>query len=98
MWKVSFKDPSSKKIKRFNNRATVVTLKGDMQIPMFQRSNCPFLLDSSNIKLIIGKYGSTRPDYNQKDTLHSIHGKYSALWGKELKHLEELFDLVKSNG
>lgn len=50
------------------------------------------------IKLIIGKYGTTRPDYNQKDTLHSIHDKYSTLWGKELKHLEELFNLVKSNG
>lgn len=28
MWKVSFKDPSSKKVKRFNDRVTVVTLNG----------------------------------------------------------------------
>lgn len=163
MWKVSFKDPSSKKVKRFNNRATVVTLKGDMKIPLevmtsMPKEVCDWIVKKSNpkvkvyhwqgiinvtatgkavrskdgkddlvlaeriaecrakiaiykfvthliekynkyyIKLIIGKYGTTRPDYNQKETLHSIHGKYSALWGKELKHLEELFNLVKNNG
>lgn len=34
MWKVSFKDPMYKKVQKFNNRATVVTLKGDLKIPM----------------------------------------------------------------
>lgn len=33
MWKVSFKDPSSKKVKRFNDRVTVVTLNGFMRVP-----------------------------------------------------------------
>ena len=163
MWKVSFKDPKYKKVQKFNDRVTVVTLKGDLRIPMEVMNSMPkkmwdWMTDKINpkvkiyhwqgiisitatgkavkseddknnpvlaeriaecrakiaiykfvtqltekynkyyIKLIIGKYGSTRPDYNQKNTLHSIHGKYSALWGKELKHLEELFDLVKSNG
>lgn len=163
MWKVSFKDPKYKKVQKFNDRVTVVTLKGDMQIPIEVITSMPkevydwmsnkinpkvqvyhwqgiisitatgkavkseddkddpvlaeriaecrakiaiykfvtHLIEKYNkyyIKLIIGKYGSTRPDYNQKDTPHSIHGKYSALCGKELKHLEELFDLVKNNG
>lgn len=163
MWKVSFKDPMYKKVQKFNDRATVVTLKGDLKIPIEVMTSIPkkmhdWMMKKSNpkvkvypwqgiisitatgkavrseddkddpvlaeriaecrakiaiykfvthliekynkyyIKLIIGKYGTTRPDYNQKDTLHAIHGKYSTLWGKELKHLEELFDLVKSNG
>jgi hypothetical protein len=34
MWKVSFKDPMYKKVQKFNDRATVVTLKGDLKIPM----------------------------------------------------------------
>ena len=162
MWKVSFKDPMYKKVQKFNDRATVVTLKGDMQIPIevitsMPKKVCDWMIKKSNpkvkvyhwqsiinitakgkavrskdgkddpvlaeriaecrakiaiykfvthliekynkyyIKLIIGKYGTTRPDYNQKDTLHSIHGKYSALWGKELKHLEELFELAKND-
>lgn len=163
MWKVSFKDPMYKKVQKFNDRATVVTLKGNMKIPLevmtsMPKEVCNWMMNKINpkvrvyhwqgiisitatgkavrseddkddpvlaeriagcrakiaiykfvthliekynkyyIKLIIGKYGSTRPDYNQKDTLHAIHGKYSALWGKELKHLAELFNLVKSNG
>lgn len=60
-----------------------------------------YLIEKYNkyyIKLIIGKYGITKPDYNQKDTLRSIQGKYSVLWNKEFRHLEELFNLVKSNG
>ena len=162
MWKVSFKDLSSKKVKRFNNRATVVTLKGDMKIPLevmtsMPKEVCDWIVKKSNpkvkvyhwqgiinvtatgkavrskdgkddlvlaeriaecrakiaiykfvthliekynkyyIKLIIGKYGTTRPDYNQKETLHSIQGKYSALWGKELKHLEELFKIGRAH-
>ena len=163
MWKVSFKDPKYKKVQKFNGRVTVVTLKGNMKIPIvvitsMPKEVCDWMMNKINpkvqvyhwqgiinvtatgkavrskdgkddlvlaeriaecrakiaiykfvthliekynkyyIKLIIGKYGTTRPDYNQKDTLHSIHDKYSTLWGKELKHLEELFDLVKSNG
>ena len=163
MWKVSFKDSKYKKVQKFNDRVTVVTLKGDMKIPLEVMTSMPkevynWMMNKINpkvqvyhwqgiisitatgkavrseddkddpvlaeriaecrakitiykfvtrliekynkyyIKLIIGKYGTTRPDYNQKDTLHSIHGKYSTLCGKELKHLEKLFDLVKSNG
>lgn len=33
MWKVSFKDPYSKKVQRFNDKVTVVTLTGFMKIP-----------------------------------------------------------------
>lgn len=33
MWKVSFKDPHSKRVKRFNDKVTVVTLTGFMKIP-----------------------------------------------------------------
>lgn len=163
MWKVNFKDPKYKKVQKFNDRVTVVTLKGDLQIPIevitsMPKEVCNWMMNKINprikvyhwqgiinvtatgkavrseddkddlvlaeriaecrakiaiykfvthliekynkyyIKLIIGKNGSTRPDYNQKETLHAIHGKYSALWGKELKHLAELFDSVKSNG
>lgn len=162
MWKVSFKDPMYKKVQKFNDRVTVVTLKGDLEIPIEVINSMPkevheWLKKKSNpkvmvypwqsnirikamgkaikskddkddpvlaeriaecrakiaiykfvthliekynkyyIKLIIGKYGTIRPDYNQKDTLHSIHGKYSTLEGKELKHLTELFNLVNSN-
>lgn len=34
MWKVSFKDQKYKKVQKFNDKVTVVTLKGDMQIPI----------------------------------------------------------------
>lgn len=56
MWKVSFKDPSSKKVKRFNNRATVVTLKGDMKIPLevmtsMPKEVCDWIVKKSNPKV-----------------------------------------------
>ena len=56
MWKVSFKDPSFKKVKRFNNRATVVTLKGDMKIPLevmtsMPKEVCDWVVKKSNPKV-----------------------------------------------
>lgn len=41
MWKVSFKDPSSKEVKRFNDRVTVVFLKGTMKIPKDVKFSLP---------------------------------------------------------
>lgn len=41
MWKVSFKDPMYKKVQKFNDRVTVVTLKGDMRIPMEVMNSMP---------------------------------------------------------
>lgn len=32
MWKVSFKDPTYKKVKRYNDKVTAVTLKGDLKV------------------------------------------------------------------
>ena len=34
MWKVSFKNSKYKTVKKFNDRATVVTLRGNMKIPV----------------------------------------------------------------
>lgn len=33
MWKVSFKAPTYKKVQKFNDRVTVVILKGDLKVP-----------------------------------------------------------------
>ena len=41
MWKVSFKDPKYKKVQKFNDRVTVVTLKGDLRIPMEVMNSMP---------------------------------------------------------
>lgn len=41
MWKVSFKDPMYKKVQKFNDRVTVVTLKGDLRIPMEVMNSIP---------------------------------------------------------
>lgn len=41
MWKVSFKDPMYKKVQKFNDRVTVVTLKGDLRIPMEVMNSMP---------------------------------------------------------
>ncbi len=41
MWKVSFKDPMYKKVQKFNDRVTVVTLKGDLKIPMKVMDSMP---------------------------------------------------------
>ena len=41
MWKVSFKDPSSRKVRRFNDRVTVVTLNGFMRVPEEVRFSLP---------------------------------------------------------
>lgn len=41
MWKVSFKNPMYKKVQKFNGRVTVVTLKGDLRIPMEVMNSMP---------------------------------------------------------
>lgn len=41
MWKVSFKDPKYKKVQKFNDKVTVVTLKGDMKIPIEVTASMP---------------------------------------------------------
>lgn len=41
MWKVSFKDPMYKKVQKFNGRVTVVTLRGDLKIPMEVMNSMP---------------------------------------------------------
>lgn len=41
MWKVSFRDPKYKKVQKFNDRVTVVTLKGDLIIPMEVMNSMP---------------------------------------------------------
>lgn len=41
MWKVSFKDPKYKKVQKFNDRVTIVTLKGDLRIPMEVMNSMP---------------------------------------------------------
>lgn len=53
MWKVSFKDPMYKKVQKFNDRATVVTLKGDLKIPMevmysMPKEVCDWMTDKIN--------------------------------------------------
>lgn len=56
MWKVSFKDPMYKKVQKFNDRATVVTLKGDLKIPMevmysMPKEVCDWMTKKSNPKV-----------------------------------------------
>ncbi len=56
MWKVSFKDPMYKKVQKFNDRATVVTLKGDLKIPMevmysMPKEVCDWMTKKSNPKI-----------------------------------------------
>lgn len=56
MWKVSFKDPMYKKVQKFNDRVTVVTLKGDMQIPIevitsMPKEVCDWMLNKINPKV-----------------------------------------------
>lgn len=41
MWKVSFKNPMYKKVQKFNDRVTVVILKGDLKIPMEVMNSMP---------------------------------------------------------
>lgn len=41
MWKVSFKDLMYKKVQKFNDRVTVVTLKGELKIPMEVMNSMP---------------------------------------------------------
>lgn len=41
MWKVSFKNLMYKKVQKFNDRVTVVTLKGDLRIPMEVMNSMP---------------------------------------------------------
>lgn len=41
MWKVSFKDPHSKKVQKFNDKVTVVTLTGFMKFPKNMLDNMP---------------------------------------------------------
>lgn len=56
MWKVSFKDPMYKKVQKFNDRATVVTLKGDLKIPIEVMTSIPkkmhdWMMKKSNPKV-----------------------------------------------
>lgn len=56
MWKVSFKDPKYKKVQKFNDKVTVVTLKGDMQIPIeiitsMPKEVCDWMLNRINPKV-----------------------------------------------
>ena len=56
MWKVSFKDPKYKKVQKFNDRVTVVTLKGDMQIPIevitsTPKEVCDWMMNKINPKV-----------------------------------------------
>lgn len=56
MWKVSFKDPMYKKVQKFNDRVTVVTLKGDLKIPMevmysMPKEVCDWMTKKSNPKV-----------------------------------------------
>lgn len=56
MWKVSFKDPKYKKVQKFNDRVTVVTLKGDMQIPIeiitsTPKEVCDWMMNKINPKI-----------------------------------------------
>lgn len=41
MWKVSFKNPKYKEVRRFNDRATVVTFKGSMKVPFEVMDSIP---------------------------------------------------------
>lgn len=41
MWKVSFKDPTYKKVQKFNDRVTIVTLKGDLKVPKEVMNSMP---------------------------------------------------------
>ena len=56
MWKVSFKDPMYKKVQKFNDRVTGVTLKGDMQIPIevitsMPKEVCNWMMNKINPKV-----------------------------------------------
>lgn len=56
MWKVSFKDLMYKKVQKFNDRVTVVTLKGDLKIPMevmysMPKEVCDWMTKKSNPKV-----------------------------------------------
>lgn len=56
MWKVSFKDPMYKKVQKFNDRVTVVTLKGDLKIPReviysMPKEVCDWMTKKSNPKV-----------------------------------------------
>ncbi len=58
MWKVSFKDQKYKKVQKFNDRVTVVTLKGDLRIPMEVMNSLPkkvhkWMMKKSNPKVKI---------------------------------------------
>lgn len=58
MWKVSFKDPMYKKVQKFNDRVTVVTLKGDLEIPIEVINSMPkevheWLKKKSNPKVMV---------------------------------------------
>lgn len=61
MWKVSFKDPMYKKVQKFNDRVTVVTLKGDLRIPMevmnsIPKEVCDWMAKKSNPKVKVYRW------------------------------------------
>lgn len=64
MWKVSFKDPMYKKVQKFNDRATVVTLKGDLKIPIEVMTSIPkkmhdWMMKKSNPKVKVYPWQGT---------------------------------------
>ena len=64
MWKVSFKDPSFKKVQKFNDRVTVVTLRGELKIPMEVMNSMPkrahkWMMKKSNPKVKIYPWQGT---------------------------------------
>lgn len=61
MWKVSFKDPKYKKVQKFNDRVTVVTLKGDMTIPIevitsMPKKVCDWMADKINPRVKVYRW------------------------------------------
>lgn len=66
MWKVSFKDPHSKRVQRFNDKVTVVTLTGFMKFPKNMLDYIPL-----NIYNWINSLHN--PEIETNYTAHGIH-------------------------
>lgn len=61
MWKVSFKDPMYKKVQKFNDRVTIVTLKGDMKIPIevitsMSKEMCDWMMNKINPRVKVYRW------------------------------------------